>query len=131
MQLASRVRVLMKSRNGKEDEFLKVKSMIRDMITKLEAELVKVKDENAYCVENMRKTRNQLSKLDVDIQKLDHEIEYAYSREYDLNDKKGDTQEDLAKDQKANNMLNQMWNEETRIHILTVGELKNGLKAVT
>merc|ERR1719247_609162 len=70
-QLASRIGAVMRfGAAGGEDPFAKVKSLITDMIAKLESEAKSEATEKAYCDEEMAKTEAKKSELEGVISRL-------------------------------------------------------------
>jgi len=73
-QLASRVGAAV--RYG-DDVFAKVKGLIADMLTKLEAEAESEASEKAYCDQEMSKTEDKKGELDAKVTKLTSKIDLA------------------------------------------------------
>merc|ERR1719461_1846967 len=70
-QLASRISAVLRfGTAGGADPFGKVKSLIADMISKLEKEAASEADEKAYCDEQMAKTEAKKADLEDDVAKL-------------------------------------------------------------
>merc|ERR1719327_2244113 len=86
-QLASRISAVLRlgSRNG-DDVFAKVKGLIEQMITKLQAQAAEEATEKAYCDEEMAKTEAKKSELDEDVAKLTAKIDQAAARSATLKD---------------------------------------------
>ena len=75
-QLASRMTAAIRfGSSGGDDPFAKVKSLIENMISKLEAEAKAEATEKAYCDEEMSKTKAKKDELNSDIEKLTAKIE--------------------------------------------------------
>merc|ERR1719492_728768 len=84
-QLASRVSAEFRygAANG-DDPFVKVKGLIMDMISQLEAEADAEATEKAYCDEQLAKTKAKKEELDDDIAKLTVKIDQASSKSANL-----------------------------------------------
>merc|ERR1712079_556867 len=94
-QLASRVAAEFRygASNG-DDPFVKVKGLIMDMISKLEAEAEAT--EKAYCDEQLAKTKAKKEELDDDIAKLTVKIDQASSKSANLKAEVSDLESELA-----------------------------------
>merc|ERR1719473_2111160 len=80
-QLASRIgSVLRYGAADGDDVFAKVKSLITDMISKLEAEAKSEATEKAYCDEELAKTEAKKNELDHEISKLTSKIDLAAAK---------------------------------------------------
>jgi hypothetical protein len=87
-QLASRIGAVIRyGAAGGSDPFTKVKSLITDMISKLEAEAKSEATEKAYCDEELAKTEAKKSELDSEIAKLTSKIDLSAAKSAEL---KGD-----------------------------------------
>merc|ERR1719267_128249 len=86
-QLASRIGAVIRyGAAGGEDPFVKVKSLITDMIAKLEAEAKSEATEKAYCDEELAKTEAKKSELEHEISKLTSKIDLAAAKSAGLKD---------------------------------------------
>jgi len=84
-QLASRIEAVARySSSSGEDAFAKIKGLIQDMITRLEAEAESEATEKAYCDENLAKTEFKKSELEDDIAKMTSKIDQAAARSAQL-----------------------------------------------
>merc|ERR1719395_403720 len=80
-QLASRIAAVIRYGSaGGEDPFAKVKGLITDMISKLEAEAKSEATEKAYCDEELAKTEAKKSELEGVISKLTSKIDLASAK---------------------------------------------------
>merc|ERR1740133_527397 len=80
-QLASRIGAVIRyGAAGGDDVFAKVKGLITDMISKLEAEAKSEATEKAYCDEELAKTEAKKSELDNEIAKLTSKIDLAAAK---------------------------------------------------
>merc|ERR1740129_393986 len=84
-QLASRIAAVAKfgSSNG-EDPFAKIKGLIQDMISKLEAEAGSEATEKAYCDEQIGKTEFKKGELEDDIAKMTSKIDQSAAKSAQL-----------------------------------------------
>merc|ERR1719273_542935 len=96
-QLASRVAAEFRygASNG-DDPFVKVKGLIQDMISKLEAEADAEATEKAYCDEQLAKTNAKKEELDDDIAKLTVKIDQASSKSARLKEDVSELESELA-----------------------------------
>jgi len=102
-QLASRIAAVLRfGTAGGADPFGKVKSLIADLISKLEKEAGSEATEKAYCDEQLAKTEAKKSELEDDVAKLTSKIDKAAAKSAGL---KADVKQfqaelaDLAKEQ--------------------------------
>merc|ERR1719333_1397031 len=80
-QLASRIgSVIRYGAAGGDDVFAKVKGLITDMITKLEAEAKSEATEKAYCDEELAKTEAKKGELEGEVSKLTSKIDLAAAK---------------------------------------------------
>merc|ERR1719359_685692 len=93
-QLASRISAVTRfgAANG-EDIFAKVKSLITDMIAKLQKDAAAEASQKAYCDEEMAKTASKKEELSSDIESLSAKIDKAAASSAKL-------KEEVATDQK-------------------------------
>merc|ERR1712139_681184 len=97
-QLASRIASVIRYGNADgEDVFAKVKSLISDMIAKLEAEAKAEATEKAYCDEQMSKTEAKKSELEGVISKLTSKIDLSAAKSAELKGEVKTLQAELAK----------------------------------
>merc|ERR1719517_348816 len=93
-QLASRVNAILRyGAAAGDDPFVKVRGLISEMISKLEAEAHAEATEKAYCDEQIAKTEEKKAELEDDIAKLTSKIDTAAARSAGL---KQDVKELLA-----------------------------------
>merc|ERR1712113_73377 len=80
-QLASRVAAILRyGSSAGDDPFVKVRGLVSDMISKLEAEAQAEATEKAYCDEQMAKTEAKKAELEEDVAKLTSKIDTAAAR---------------------------------------------------
>jgi chromosome segregation ATPase len=95
-QLASRVSAVIRYSAGSADPFAKIKTLISDMITKLENESSSEATEKAYCDEEMAKTASKKDELNYEIEKLSTKIDKASSHSASLKADVKELQAELA-----------------------------------
>merc|ERR1712187_697054 len=96
-QLASRISAVMRlGSSGGDDPFAKVKGLISEMISKLEAEADAEASEKAWCDEQIAKTEEKKNDLESDIAKLTGKIDVASAKSADLKNQVKTLQEQLA-----------------------------------
>merc|ERR1712190_110688 len=96
-QLASRISAVMRlGSSGGDDPFAKVKGLISEMISKLEAEADAEATEKVWCDEQIAKTEEKKNDLESDIAKLTAKIDVATAKSADLKDQVKELQAELA-----------------------------------
>merc|ERR1712032_1406781 len=96
-QLASRISAVMRlGTSGGDDPFAKVKDLITQMISKLEAEADAESTEKAWCDEQIAKTEEKKVDLESDIDKLTSKIDVATAKSADLKSQVKELQAELA-----------------------------------
>merc|ERR1719336_3223353 len=96
-QLASRIAAVMQyGAAAGEDPFAKVKSLIRNLIEKLEAEMGSEATEKAYCDEQIAKTETKKNELQDDVAKLTSKIDKAVATSASLKADVKELQAELA-----------------------------------
>merc|ERR1740138_441071 len=96
-QLSSRIAAI--ARFGTvagEDPFAKIRTLVQDMISKLEAESQSEATEKAYCDDEMSKTAAKKSELNADIGKLSTKIDQSSARSAELKSEVKELQAELA-----------------------------------
>jgi len=130
-QLASRIKsVLQYGASAGEHPFAKVKSLISDMINKLEAESKSDATEKAYCDEELGKAGAKKSELEGDISKLTSKIDLAAAKSAEL---KGDVkvlQAELATLAKEQAEMDSIRAEEKANYDTAKAELEQGITGV-
>jgi hypothetical protein len=130
-QLASRIAVVVKygSRNG-DDPFAKVKSLITDMIAKLEAEASAEATEKAYCDEQIAKTEAKKIDLEATIAKLGSKIDKRVAKSTDLKSEVKQLQADLAALAKSQAEMDKIRADTHAAYATAKSELEEGLSGV-
>merc|ERR1740138_1932304 len=130
-QLASRVSAAVRfgSRNG-EDPFAKVKSMIKEMVDRLQKEGAEEATHKAWCDEQMGETKQKTLELNHDIEGFTAKMDKAKSRSIKLKDEVAGLQAALADVAKSQAELDQVRREENAAFVEAKSDLEQGLKGV-
>jgi chromosome segregation ATPase len=130
-QLASRLSAVVRygSANG-DDVFAKVKSLIGDMIAKLERESQADATEKAYCDEQMAKTQAKKEELDSDIAKLTSKIDQNAAASAALKADVKELQGQLAALAKEQAEMDQIRQESHADFVQAKADLELGLNGV-
>ena len=84
-QLVSRISVIMKFGAGADgDPFVKVKDLITDLISRVQAEASSETNQKSYCDEEMSKATEKREDLEADVAKHSSKLEAAVARSIDL-----------------------------------------------
>jgi hypothetical protein len=130
-QLASRIAAVVRyGATSGEDPFQKVKSLIKDMIVKLEGEAQSEATEKSYCDEEMAKSKAKKEELDYTISKLTAKIDKAAAHSASLKDEVKTLQAELAKLSKSQSEMDKMRSEERANYMEAKQELELGLSGV-
>lgn len=130
-QLAARVGAVMRygAQTG-ADPFAKVKSLIEDMISKLEAEASSEATEKAFCDKEMAETGTKKDDLTDDVSKLKVKIEQAVAKTASLKDDVKDLQDELSALAKAQAEMDQIRQESHATYVEEKASLEQGLEGV-
>merc|ERR1719229_1310297 len=130
-QLASRIASVFQYGAGAgEDPFAKVKSLIRDLIVKLEAAAGAEATEKAYCDEQIAKTEAKQTELEDDVAKLTAKIDQASAASAGLKADVRDLQAELAALAKLQAEMDQTRQEEHAAYVEAKADLELGLAGV-
>merc|ERR1719428_238058 len=130
-QLASRIAALMQYGSGAgEDPFVKVKGLIKDMISKLESEAEAAATEKAYCDEQIAKTEAKKSELEDDIAKLTSKIDSKSATSAKLKEEVKELQGELAALAKEQAEMNEIRAEQKADYDKAKADLELGLSGV-
>jgi hypothetical protein len=130
-QLASRISAIMRlGARGGEDVFGKVKGLISDMISKLEAEAESDATEKAYCDEQMTKTQAKSDTLNSDISALSAKIDKASAASAKLKEEVKQVQADLAALSKSQAEMDKIRSDESAEYVAAKSDLEAGLAGV-
>jgi len=130
-QLASRIGAVIRygSSSG-EDPFVKIRSLISDMISKLETEAQSESTEKAYCDEELAKTKAKKEELNFQISKLTAKIDKAAANSASLKDSVKQAQADLAALAKSQAEMDSIRREESAAYRQAKEDLSLGLSGV-
>merc|ERR1719327_52403 len=130
-QLASRISAVLRlgSRNG-DDVFAKVKGLIEQMITKLQAQAAEEATEKAYCDEEMAKTEEKKGELEEDVAKLTAKIDQAAARSATLKDEVKELQAELSALAKLQAEMDKARADENAAYVEAKADLEQGLAGV-
>ncbi|CAK0862944.1 unnamed protein product [Prorocentrum cordatum] len=130
-QLGSRISALMQyGASAGEDPFVKVKSLIRDMIEKLQAEASAAATEKAYCDEQIAKTEAKKSELEDDVASLTSKIDSKSASSARLKEEVKALQGELAALAKEQAELTQVRSDEHSAYTKAKADLELGLTGV-
>mmetsp|Transcript_111734 Transcript_111734/g.271438 ORF Transcript_111734/g.271438 Transcript_111734/m.271438 type:complete len:752 (+) Transcript_111734:2-2257(+) len=130
-QLASRIAAVLKfGAAAGEDPFTKVKGLISDLISKLEAEAQGEADEKAYCDEQIAKTEEKKGELEEDVSKLTAKIDKAVARSAQLKGEVKELQAELAALAKEQAEMDKTRAESHTDYVNSKADLEAGLAGV-
>merc|ERR1719247_2164020 len=130
-QLASKIgSVLRYGAADGDDVFAKVKSLITDMISKLEAEAKSEATEKAYCDEELAKTEAEKSELESTISKLTSKIDLAAAKSAGLKEDVKTLQAELATLSREQADMDGIRAEEKAAYDKAKAELELGISGV-
>jgi len=130
-QLASRLGAILRyGASAGEDPFVKVRGLIADMISKLEAEAQAEATEKAYCDEQIAKTEVKKGELGEDIAKLTSKIDTAAARSAGLKEEVKELQAELAALAKLQAEMDQIRSESNAAYVQAKADLELGLDGV-
>jgi len=130
-QLGSRISALMRyGASAGEDPFVKVKSLIRDMIEKLQAEASAAATEKAYCDEQIAKTEAKKGELEDDVAALTSKIDSKSAGSAQLKEEVKVLQGELAALSREQAELTQVRSDESAAYTKAKADLELGLTGV-
>lgn len=129
-QLASRMAATLKFGAHGGDPFSKVKRMIQDLISKLEAEAEQDATEKAFCDEQMGKTTAKKEELDAAIEKLTTKIDKSAAASTRLKGEVRGAQSELAALAKTQAEMDSTRADENAAYKESKNDLENGLQGV-
>lgn len=130
-QLASRISAVIRyGASSGEDPFAKVRSLISDMIAKLEKEAGAEANEKSYCDEEMAKTAAKKQELDYQISKLTAKIDKSAAKSASLKDSVKTLQKELADLAKSQADMDKIRSEERTDYTQAKQDLELGLSGV-
>merc|ERR1712190_28856 len=116
--------------SGGDDPFAKVKGLISEMISKLEAEADAEATEKAWCDEQIAKTEEKKNDLESDIAKLTAKIDVATAKSADLKEQVKELQAELAALAKLQAEMDATRQEEHAAFVQAKADLELGLEGV-
>lgn len=130
-QLASRIAVTLRyGASSGEDPFVKVKSLITDMIMKLQTQAASEVTEKSYCDEELSKTEAKKGELDAVMSKLSAKIDQASSASARLKADVKELQANLAKLSQSLAEMNVIRQESHNDYVTAKTDLQLGLEGV-
>jgi hypothetical protein len=130
-QLASRIAALVKyNQHDGADPFTKVKGLITDLISKLEAEAESETSEKAYCDEQMTKTEAKKAELEEDVGKLTTKIDEATAKSTKLKTEVKETQAVLAELAKQQAEMDSIRSDSHGAYVAAKADLEKGLAGI-
>jgi len=130
-QLASKIGTIIRysSKSG-DDPFAKIKTLINEMIAKLEKEAAAEASEKAYCDEEMGKTKAKKGELSDAIEKATAKIDEFTATSIELKEDVKELQKELAELEAAQAEMDKIREEEHADYVVTKKDLEDGLKAI-
>jgi chromosome segregation ATPase len=130
-QLASRIQAVIRlGGSSKDDPFVKVKDLIRELIARLEKEAAAAAEEKAYCDDQMSKTEEKKSELEEDLAKLVANMDKAAATSEKLKGEVKVLQEELANLANLQLEMDKVRADEKAAYDKAVAELTLGLEGV-
>jgi hypothetical protein len=130
-QLASRIGAVIRyGTAGGADPFTKVKSLITDMISKLESEAKSEATEKAYCDEELAKTEAKKDELDAELAKLTSKIDLAAAKSAGLKEDVKTLEAELATLAKEQAEMDSIRAEEKAAFDTAKADLELGISGV-
>jgi len=130
-QLASRISAVVRfGQASGDDPFVKVKSLITDLIAKLEAEADASAQEKAYCDDQIAKSEEKKSELETDVAKATAKIDQASATSANLKDDVKQLQAELATLAKEQSQMDEVRRETHADYLKAKADLEQGLEGV-
>lgn len=112
------------------DQFAKIKGMIRDMITKLEAEAKEDATKEAHCQKEMKKTNSKKAEKTSENEKLTTKIDEMTSRSAKLTEEVAALQKSLSELAHTQAEMDKIRKEEKTVYNKQSGDLEKALEGV-
>lgn len=130
-QLASRISATMRyGAAAGQDPFAKVKDLISEMISRLEAEANSETNEKAYCDEELAKTNAKKEELNAEISKLGTKIDRAAASSAELKAEVKELQSELSKLAKSQAEMDKIRRQQHTEYVQAKNDLELGLEGV-
>merc|ERR1719171_2449704 len=130
-QLASRISAAIRlGTSGGDDVFAKVKSLITDMIAKLQKEAAEAAELKAYCDEEIAKSDEKKGELTDDTDKLKAKIDQATAKSTTLKSEVAALQKDLAELAALQSEMDKMRADENAAYLVVKADLEKGVAGV-
>eukprot|EP00450_Noctiluca_scintillans_P002421 CAMPEP_0194482150 /NCGR_PEP_ID=MMETSP0253-20130528/4235_1 /TAXON_ID=2966 /ORGANISM="Noctiluca scintillans" /LENGTH=688 /DNA_ID=CAMNT_0039321673 /DNA_START=47 /DNA_END=2116 /DNA_ORIENTATION=+ len=130
-QLASRISAVMKFGAGAgEDPFLKVKDLITDLITRLQAESSSETSHKSYCDEEMAKSAEKKEDLEAEFAKHSSKLEAAVAKSNTLDAEVSELQADLGALSSQQLKMDMMRADERKIFGTAKEDLEQGIAGI-
>jgi len=130
-QLASRMASTVRFSSGSQaDIFGKVKTLIRDMISKLESEAEADATKKAYCDKELAETKQKKEDKSAEIEKLSAKIDSSVSKSAKLKEEVATLQSELAALTREQAQMDKIRGEEKAAFEVNSAEMEKGLNGV-
>ena len=130
-QLASRMAsaVRLSSSNG-EDPFAKIKTLISDMLTKLEEDSAEDASQKAYCDKEMAETKQKKIEKSAEVEHLSTKIDQKSSASAKLKEEVATLQQELAAMAKSQAEMDTLRSEQKSVYEVNKADTEQGLEGV-
>jgi len=130
-QLASRIAAVIRyGAAAHQDPFAKVKGLISELISRLEAEAASETSEKEYCDEQIAKTEEKKGELEHDIAKLMAKIDQATAKSASLKEEVQELQSELASLAKTQAEMDTLRSQSNKDYLTAKADLEQGLAGV-
>merc|ERR1719235_460000 len=130
-QLASRISAAIRlGTSGGDDVFAKVKSLITDMIAKLQKEAAEEAELKEYCDEETAKSDEKKGELTDDTDKLKAKIDQSTAKSANLKSEVAALQKDLAELASLQSEMDKMRADENAAYLVVKADLEKGVAGV-
>merc|ERR1719331_2898092 len=130
-QLAGRIAAALKyAKTSGEDPFAKVKSLITDMISKLESDAKSEASHKEYCDKELGTTKTKMDELSASISKNSAKKDKAVADSVKLKGEVQELQAELATISKSQSEVNKLRSAEHNAFVATKADLEQGIDGV-